>query len=307
MQTLFKYIAIAISLFLPSVASALQSKTTEQKRVDLFVEAAMPKSGFAGETSEYIVTLYSSSPDVADVRILDMPVFPESVTTLQGVVRNQRPSQVKIKGRTYYGWTILRMFITPSESGRVTVDGGKYLAYIGKERIVDDYFWGRRRVRDYDEYMVTGKSSEIKVNALPEFKMQGSFSGVIGEFSVEGWFPPGEIRVGSEAIAVFTISGFGLLEDLKMPDLTDLFTDGCRLREVSRDDEVSQKDGRLFSEVTLTCRFIPEDEDGVIGPLKICVYNPKEKRYEYVESFPLRWSGRKMAPSSVSPREVYEI
>ena len=67
-----RYLMALVVLF---QALACRGAAKEDK-VDVFTEAALVKSCVAGETVEYIVTLYSSSPDVADVTVRKTPVFP---------------------------------------------------------------------------------------------------------------------------------------------------------------------------------------------------------------------------------------
>lgn len=279
----------------------------KENKIDIFTEAALVKSCVVGETVEYIVTLYSSSPDVADVTVRKTPGFPAELEVAYGAVRNVRPSEVSVKGKTYYSWPVLRCFVTPKQTGKFSIKGGEFVAVLRKGVVVNDYFWGPRRTYTYEEKTADCRDSEIKVNPLPERHRPADFSGCVGDFNIRGWFPPGEIVAGNEAIVVFTVSGFGSLEGLEIPNISAAFSEGCRLRGIEREDEVSQRDGRLFSETTLVCRFLPENETGEIGEFSLVFYNPETETYETVSSLPLSWNGQASRRRDATPREVFEI
>lgn len=296
------FLTLAMALWFSTARGAEKKET----KIELSIESSITKAGFVGEALEYVVTLRSNVPNIADVKVAKAPQFPESVKVIKGVVRNQRPKEEVVKGETVYTWTILRDFIIPTEAGKLTISGAKYVAFVAKEKIVNDFFWGARRVVDYEEMQAESKAVTFKVDKLPEKNLPENFSGCVGDFSIEGWFPPGEIIIGREAIVVFTISGYGSLENLKLPNIAGIFNNGCSLREIEQNEELSQKDGRLFSEVTLTCRFTPNTEDGSIAPLKIGFFNPEKKSYETVESFTLHWdkAGRKKSSGKVEAIEI---
>lgn len=303
-----KLIVSRLLLVLVSLIPAFACRGgAKENKVDIFTEAALVKSCVVGETVEYIVTLYSSSPDVADVTVRKTPGFPADLEVAYGAVRNVRPSEVSVKGKTYYSWPVLRCFVTPKQTGKFSIKGGEFVAVLRKGVVVNDYFWGPRRTYTYEEKTADCRDSEIKVNPLPARHRPADFSGCVGDFNIRGWFPPGEIVAGNEAIVVFTVSGFGSLEGLEIPNISAAFSEGCRLRGIEREDEVSQRDGRLFSETTLVCRFIPESETGEIGEFSLVFYNPETETYETVSSLPLSWNGQASRRRDTTPREVFEI
>lgn len=265
------------------------------------IKAEISKSGFLGECLSYEVTLMSTDPDISNVRIIRSPEFPEGVTVIQGVVRNNRPERVEEKGKTYYCWTILRNFIIPSKSGKFTVTGGEYVVFIPHERMVYHDFWGPRRAVEYEEQRVDCKSVSFKVSPLPANKTGKEFSGCIGDFRIEGWFPPGKITPGNEAYAVFTISGYGSLEELKMPNIYKIFHKGCHMKEVEQNEERMQRDGKLYSEITLTCRFVADNDEFEIAPLCMLMFNPSTGKYEEVCSEALHWTNNSSEKKSSKP------
>lgn len=280
---------LSVFLFSHSLGRA---KTDE--KADVRVVAEIQKSGVEGEVFTYVVSLLSNTPDIADIRVVAQPQFPENVKVITGVVRNGRPERIKYKGKEFYSWTIRRDFIIPSVAGKFSIGKAKYVAFVPHVAGYYDDFWGRHQVVDYEEIAAESNIAEFKISKLPSVKTGTEFSGCVGEFNIEGWFPPGEIAAGREAYVVFNISGFGSLQDLKLPNVNDIFKEGCRLKEIEQQDKQSQRDGKLFSEVSLTCRFLPESQDFKIDPLCLLFYSPSAGKYVEKCSDSLHWTS---APS----------
>lgn len=283
-------------------------KAGESDNIDVKIEASISsKVGYTGEVFVYEVKLVSNSPEIANVKLLKAQTFPQDATVISGVVKNSKPLKNEKKDKTTYSWIISRTFIIPGNSGKHIVGPGEYIVFIPHEKVVYHEFWGPRRTVEYEEIKVVCKSLDFKTKKIPSYNGIQEFSGCIGEFKVEGWFPPGKILKGNDAYAIFSISGFGSLKDLKIPNLNKLFVQGCRLKEVEQKEEQSQKDERLFSEITLTCRFVAEDEEFKIAPLSFEFFNPRNDKFYKVESDTLHWTKNPENPKLTIPGDVIEI
>lgn len=263
------------------------------KNVDdpiLKIEASMDDSGFEGETMVYEVKLYSTSPDVSNVKIMNAPVFPAGCRVINGVLGNSKPTVEKRDGKEFYSWVIMRNYLTPYQIGKQRVSASKFVVFIPRETIVYHSFFGSRSVVEYDENIVKCEPVEFKIKELPKNKTHKTYNDCVGDFKVEGWFPPGNISVGMDAYAVFTISGYGSLKSLRITNLSGVFGDGCHLKKVDQDDQLMQRDGRLYSEVTLTCLFVPDKEDFKIKPFELTFFNPTTQKYYTVKSEELHWT-----------------
>lgn len=268
----------------------VQAKGTQDPEIKIV--ATIGKSGYVGQAFTYEVCLLSTSPDISNVRIARYPFYPEDISVVQGVVRNNRPERIQEKGKTFYSWVISRNFIFPGKPGKFRIGAGKYVVFIPHERIISQGFWGNQRIVEYEEKLVECNELEFKVSDLPSIRKGEEFTGCVGDFKIEGWFPPGYIQTGRQAYAMFVISGYGSLEDLKLPNIFKIFNNGCRLMEVEQNDEQFQRDGQLFSQVTLTCSFMPEEDDFVIDPLCLKFFNPTSKKYYDACSEELRRTGQ---------------
>lgn len=301
-----KYCHILLFFLVVAVVPAV-ARAKGEEGVDVRIIPEVTKSGFVGETYVYEVALLSSSPDIANVRVIRSQKFPPGIKLIKGATNNSRPVRTEIKGKTYYKWTIMRNFLVPDTEGKFRIGDAEFMVFIPHEKVVYRDFWGDRRMVEYEEVKLDCKSLDFKVNALPYNKTGFDFAGCTGDFKIEGWFPPGNIQAGKEAYAVFSISGFGSLETLQLPNLFKCFGKGCQLREVEQNEEQMQRDGKLFSEVTLTCRFLPEDDEFEINPLTLLFFNPETKRYYEAESDALHWTSSPQEKKNKKYNEAVEI
>lgn len=284
-----KVLFFLLILFSLSFSMAKAKEAPAKEEVKLTVE--IQKSAYVGEAVAYEVKLLSTTPHITNVRVRKKIHFPAGLEVIEGAVNNRRPEIIKEKGKQYYCWTIIRNFVIPEKSGNYTIPASQFIAFIPYEKVVYHDFWGYSRVTDYEEIDLEGKSISFKVSDLPSAKEKENLSECTGDFKIEGWFPPGRIFAGKEAYAVFSISGFGSLENLKIPNLSKLFGKGCRLKNIERDDEMMQREGRLFSKIVLTCLFVPEEEDFEIDPLCLTFFNSETKKYYETCSEPLKGNG----------------
>lgn len=301
MKKNINYILIIFFAFLPLYVVA---KETHE---DIKIKAEITKSGFVGEALTYEIKLLSSSPDISNVRIIKAPGLPDQVRKITGVVNNIRAERVKEKGKFYYSYTIMRLFIIPEKEGRYEISGAKFMVFIPHEKIVYHEFWGKRRTIEYEEMTVECAKARFNVKNLPKNNTDKEYSGAVGNYNIKGWFPPGKISKGNEAYAVFTISGFGSMNNIRLPNLYRIFRTGCTLKEVEQTDEEMQRDGRLFSQVTLTCRFVPEADEFSIDPLSLLFFNPKDEKYYIAKSDTLDYSPTLSGNSKKVEREAIEI
>lgn len=283
-----KFIRPLLTIILVSLTFTSYGK--EAKSPNIRLKAEIQKEGFTGEVFSYNITLISNTPEIANVKIIHAPSFPESVEIINGVTRNSRPEIKEEKGETLYEWNILKKFIIPEKAGKYEIGEAQFMAFIPEEKIVYDNFWGSFKTTEYKEVKLECKAVSFKVKSLPDANASASFSGCIGDFRIEGWFPPGKISTGTDSYAVFTISGYGSLENIKIPNLYKLFDKGCHLKEVEQTEERQQRDGKLYSEVTLSCIFVAEEEEFEILPLCLEFFNPLTKKYENQCSDKLHWT-----------------
>lgn len=281
-----------IYIFLLSVLFGLNANAKSENLPYLSVDVEIQKEGFQGEAFEYVVKLISSSPEISNVRVVRNPVFPSSLNVIQGITKTNRAEIVKIKGKELYSWTIARYFVIPETPGKYTISAGDYVAFIPHEKLTYHPFWGNRRTVEYEEIPISSKSSSIQVKNLPTKGKSDEYTGGVGDFRIEGWFPPGNISVGQDAYVVFKINGYGSLQNFRLPNIYKIFGKGCHLKEADSQEEQMQRDGRLFSEITLTCKFVADEPDFTISPLCMQFFNPEKGKFYVACSEELQWKSQ---------------
>lgn len=293
-------------LFMMGIHAA-NASAAKRDEVKVEVRAEAPRSCFVGETVTLTVTLISDTPDIANVSLSSEPDYSAASAVVPGRVSGN-PQEVEKRGKRSYRWTIARYFVTFDHPGKVKVGEARYIAYQPVRQVVDDLFWGPQTRVSYREIPAECKGVEINVKALPEKGRPENFSGAVGDFDIEGWFPPGQIYVGSEAVAVIEVTGFGSLKGVAVPDISKAFRNGCRLRGAESSDEISQRDGRLHSTLRLTCSFIPEDPDGEISEIPFCYFDTRTGQYRTVTTNILKWTeGDREPKRRLNPEETFDI
>lgn len=279
----------------------------DYEKIDAFVEVSLPSSGFVGESIVYDVFFYCTSSEVSDLQLNVSPGF-GTLQTITGTSSNKNVPVVKKKGKSYYKWNAGRYFIIPDKAGSFTITGGKYVAYIPHERVVRDPWWGLRRVVDYEKISIVSEDKKIKFRPLPDVSNRLDFSGAVGEYSVVAWLPPGKISKDSEALAIIKVSGFGYLKDVEFPGLKDVFTGDSRLKKIERKEEITQRDGKLYSEIIFECSFIPLVEKGEIEEFSFCFFDTKSGKYRTVVTEPQPWNNEdEYTPVDKSKLQIIEI
>lgn len=301
---MIRKILFSLVCVLMAVLSVNAKSNSEAPELKLKVE--VDKEGYVCQPIEYRVCLISNTPNIQDVRPLrEMSVTPQC-QVIRGSVANQKPEISETKGSKTYKWTVLRSFVIPGKAGKYEIAAGDFIAFIPVERLVNDFFWGTRRIIDYEEIPLSCEKATFKVSALPKNTPE-NFSDGVGEFSVEGWFPPGAIHLESPAIVVLKIEGYGNLENLKLPNVARSFVNGCSLQNIEQNDAISQRNGSLYSEVTLTCTFIPHSDDGEIDPVSFIFFNPSTKKFQTVSSKPLKWNSNQVKENKKKQYDAIEI
>lgn len=258
--------------------------------IDIKITSEIKKNGTVGEALTFTVKLVSNIQNISDVRILNSPDLPLSCKIIDGRVLEKWPEKEIKNGKTYFSWIIERKFLTFEEAGKYKIGTADYVVLIPKVSEYYDKVWGFGKTVTYEEIRVSSPAVEIKIGALPENRQFSSFTNCIGDYKIEAWFPPGNISLDGEALVVFTINGFGDLSDIKLPNLVKGFGEGCRLKEVEQSEKIIQEDGRLYSEITLTCRFIPTSNEFIINPLCLVFFDPQKKNYYEICSESLHWT-----------------
>lgn len=282
---MYRTLIILMTVLIPgALASAADARKGESAR-DVFIKVDCPAKAYVGQAIPYAVYVYSTDPEIGNVSMLRMPDF-GSLEILQGQAMASAET-VAVKGKTYYRWNISRNFIVPSQPGSFSVAGALYDVSIGERIVYNDPFWGRRSSMRYTDVEVSAPDINIKVKKLPD--APSGYSDAVGEFSVETTIPPGRITRGSDAVAIVRISGYGLLGDADVADISRAFAKGGKFKSATPSKNIIQRDGRIYSELLLECVFTPREDLGVVDPVSFVYFDPDKGCYRTAKSEAVNW------------------
>lgn len=280
MKYTLKILALIISIF-----GFIQASAASKKDAEVFLKVECPTTVYVGQYVPYAVYLYAESGESVlscdPLRVAGVQVLPH----LKGNTYEQA-EKIKYKGKNYVRYNISMFFLVPDEAGKYKIRGGLYNVTTGWDTGRYD-FWGNRNYSIDQRLRLEAPDIEIKVK--PRGKSPDNFSGAIGEYEISCTIPPGNITTGIPAIAVFTIKGYGSLNDASMPDVENAFDGNAEVKNVRRNNDVYQKGSRIYSEVTLTVTFIPEETYGEISPMEFTFFDVSKGKYRTVKSDKTDW------------------
>lgn len=284
----FIVIVFTFSLFLwPGVMMA-KTVAIGDMEDDMFLEVSLsPSKTVAGAPVLYEVALYSRQEGLSILNSPELPDFSGFEVVNMGGVSDY--GMVKVKGKEYYRFVLSRIYLANPNPGKYKFSEGKFIIGVPTQRVVNDPFWGRTRQSYYRPVELHMPAVALKLSELPSPPSGVDFSGGVGEFNVNVWIPEGYIAAGEEAVAIVTVSGYGLLSDARIPSLKEAFSGTVRLKSVSEERQKYLNNGRIFSEIEMECTFIPMPEDGAcaIGEVEFCYYSPSDRKYIVAKSKPV--------------------
>lgn len=302
-----KKISIIFLILFYCGTSKLCATSESEKSVSSFMEAEISSSGYEGECLVYDIFLYSTSDEISNITTIKNPDF-GSLTTFKGTVSNVGAQKIKKKGKLYNKWNVAKYFVESGEKGTFKINGGEYEIFLPYVVFVDDPWWGRRRSTKYDRLKLSVPEVSFKVKPIPLSSAPKDFSGAIGDFSVISWLPPGIIAKDREAVAIIKVSGYGILSNIEFPGLKSVFTGDSRLKEIDRRENITQKDGKLYSEILFECSFIPIKEKGETNEFEFTFFNPATGKFKTVKTEPQPWNNEdEYTPVDKSKLKIIEI
>jgi len=147
--------------------------------------------------------------------------------------------------------------------------------------IFDDDFFSSRF--GYETYPVDLESEEIPVTILPFPKENRpvDFQGAVGDFSMDVYIDPSEVKVGDPVVVRMVVRGEGDLDTVTVPQLSS--TQNFKTYE----SEVTKKGDKKTYEQILIPKTTTVEE---VPPVSFSFFNPTIGRYETIRKgpFPLK-------------------
>lgn len=170
--------------------------------------------------------VYEQEPVVATIKVytkFDISSF--MVTTqpaFEGFLTEELPVDLQVEmehfnGQNYHTAVLKRLLLYPQQSGKLSVNSGKYDVTIVQYETVNMGFF--RTQRPVERQVTTSSNAAtLQVKPLPEPKPAG-FTGAVGHFSVGTSLEPELLRTNEAAVYSYSIKGTGNIKFLSEPTI----------------------------------------------------------------------------------------
>ena len=214
----------------------------------------------------------------------------------------QKESVIKnIEGMLFEIYT-LQLILFPQKTGKITIlpaslqgrlPAGKSQGGAVFKSLHDSFFGG-----ELQSFQLRTKPLTLEVLPIPPENQPGGFYGLVGKFNLQANLSQSEIKVGESATLTITISGTGLPETIRKPDL--ILEESLKIYEDQPLFQSELEGDRQIGKAIFAMAIVPS-EPGTITfpPVSISFFNPETRLFETAEV--------EISPISVIPGEEQEL
>jgi len=279
----------ASDAFTVRIVEAAQSARETQ---DLFLTAKVSTTTpYVGQEVVYVWRFYRrvrigdanlESQDFSGFLVEDLGELREYQSTVNGV---------------QYLVSELRKSLFPQEVGTVVIPASRLTCEVltrSRRRtgsLFDDFFSPTAT----ETKVLRTQPIELEVKALPP--PPRDFSGLVGEFEIEGSVSQAELKVGESTTLRLTVRGSGNVQMISEPELPELTT--FKTYGDKPSGTIERGGARLSGHKTYSRALVPlEPGEPVIPPVELTYFDPDEARY--------RVAATAAIPLRVEPGEIAE-
>lgn len=285
---------------------AVSTAFSANKDSDIFIVPECDKSSYySNETGKLVLWLYTQNPNIGGIgEISPVNIDNGKFSFISKVSDSQPFKQRKYKGKDYYVAPLVTYAFTITKTGKYKISGGDYQVSLRTPVIVQDPYWGNVRTYQTSNHEVKSEDLTIKVKDLPTNNSSETFSGAIGNYSIDVRVPRGQIVINEPATVIITIEGKGLIGDDTMPDYHGAFSDNVKLKSMNESNDYYYDGNNVRSRKILECEVIPQVLDNCeIGVIEFGFFNPLSGKYETIKSDPVKLNV-KSSTVRITPFEV---
>ncbi len=147
--------------------------------------------------------------------------------------------------------------VTPVKSGKVFLDSAIFQGVVA-EQVGRDVF-GSAVARSTARVVKSSAPIELVVDDVPDAGRPESFTNAVGAYDVQLKAGPAEVKAGDPVTITLTIEGRGLLETIKLPELTGF--DGFTRYEPERKIDTPKPSDPKSRRLTVSWLVIPNSND----------------------------------------------
>jgi hypothetical protein len=240
---------------------------------DLFIETYVSyNESYAGEKIILTYILYSRHNT-------DNFGFTERVSINDAIVQNAPGHQIGgeyiyLDGERYARWEAAQFIIEPIRTGLFTVPSLTFQVNVVSNN-------NRSFFSTVTPYYLQTNEETILVKPLPAIDRPQDFSGLVGEFTLEGRYSRDELNYGESLALQAVISGSGSLDALKSI-IRDI--PGAAVYETQNDSTEQVINGRYYAQNTFDVVIVPERTGTLTLPaVSVSFFNPVTSQFERAE------------------------
>ena len=139
----------------------------------------------------------------------------------------------------------------------------------------------------FDYKTLKSNKSNVHVRSLPAEGRPSSFSGAVGEFMIYGKLDKEEVEINQPVSLELTVEGFGNVDSIGQPVLTDI--KGFKVYPSGSTGDSTVKDNLVYGQKKFKYVLMPS-KTGIIDipEIKYTYFNTKEGKYEHIKTKPFK-------------------
>jgi len=255
------------------VAISNASDAQAQSSPEIFIKTVLShESAYLGEKIVLTYELYT-------MYNLSNYGFTESLS-IDGVVLQNAPNDppqaeyVYVDGNRYVKYTVIQLIVDPIKSGSCSIPSFNFQVNV----ITDGGgFFSSTKA----EYLQT-EAKEFTAKPLPTAGKPTDFSGIVGEFYLDGSYSRNQLNYGDSTTLHVTAAGSCNLGGINT--ILSGETHGVSAYEILKNSVEIVQDNKYYSEKSFEVILVPE-EPGTLetAPISISYFNPTTELYEKAE------------------------
>ncbi len=251
----------------------------------LRVEAQLSEGKlYQGQTVCLTLKFYSSSPDIEFVELQNaFDVRGLSLLRVRRTNDNDGIMERKGKDKDAFQAVVYKAMLLVNNVDEIEIPSIYFSVGIPEYTTFNHPFYGAIRQKYINKRTISTKPLTRKVKRLPSSPEE--FTGAIGNFTIEGIVPPGEIYSGGTALVQYRITGNGLLKENNMPKLGLTIPDDIALKSHTASAASIADGDKLRSELDVDYILsVPHEGTFKLQPMKFTFFDPSSGRYKTVSS-----------------------
>lgn len=296
-QIIFQYVLLPLSkgkLEIPSIRASADGMETFTEPITISVsdhivktdgtKALFAKSSitdpelFAGQQTVFSIKFFTSR----QLGGLAFETQPDFKGLSAKAFDKEKNYTLNINGRAY-NVTEVSYLIIPSEAGDFTIDPAVFIAKVlvkGQDPMFDPFFSSSR----HKAVRIVSNPVTVKVRELPQYKGNIPFSGLVGDFTIEGALDKNQLRAGESATFTIQIAGTGNVMDAGLPEI-NLKSLGFKVYDDNPVEKLSlTQDGYKGSKIFKKALVPVRPGQYTIQPIPLVYFNVDGKEYKTIST-----------------------